>query len=242
MHSGFETNNNRKMTISMLVSVCVVSGIVGLALFLIASLFKNAIIVAFGIFMVSFLNIVAGIGGVVFVSAASAIGFKVFQASQLAKDNQKQLAVDNEAVVKDNRYIAERIRHDLSTVARDNPATKKDILNCIQMLDKVDDSQARVGRLFKKNGSNLPQVEQAIDDAEQVIFKNFHTVINQGIIQARNLSQTITNTLEKNQVIVDKIDELLPLVADYVSEKGSTTSAIDSWVVTLSKALKERGS
>ena len=219
--------------------------IAGIVVFILAKLFRGYIIFHFGIssagFILNTAYLLLAIGTVTMITYTY---YKVQDAKrQKLISRQHQELESSLSLSKD--HLPEATIRTLLTNLKDGKMQqyREGFDQCLSMMTDMDDRQEKLNKLFKLNKVDyLDQITQALDDAEQYMFRNFIAVINHGMVEATDTGEIINKAIAANNEVLHEVDNLLSNLADFISDKARRSpNEIATWVEVIKDSIKKGG-
>ena len=157
------------------------------------------------------------------------------EAERIAADQKKLMENDREKRDRESVLSVSK-RLDESTIRDELADNMKEDWNGfsqgIKMLigqsEKMDDLQARLGELLRKNGADkLDDAEDILDRVEQGMLKNIRKVLNYMEIGSKDraedckkVGESIENCIRENEKLLENTSGFLLSLTDYLNSQG----------------------
>ncbi len=157
------------------------------------------------------------------------------EAERIAADQEKHLEYDRqkreqESVLSVSKRLDEtNIRGELSSnMQQDWNGFEVGIKKLISQSERMDDLQARLGELLRKNGADkLDDAEDILDRVEQGMLKNIRKVLNYMEIGSKDRSEdckkvgdSIEECIRENEELLENTSGFLLSLTDYLNSQG----------------------
>lgn len=177
-----------------------------------------------GIFTVSILLVIVGLPGLI----------KEYK-NDLAERKMSTLTLN----YRSKKSGPEEIREQLVLMQDQRFEIKEKIGICITQIDEIENQVDRFSHLIKINeAESLASAKEAIEETQHTVCSNLRWVINSNIAVSENdtaalgkLSDNINKVIELNKGLIEKDEEFLLTIADYLSQVNGTdqTFQLDAW-------------
>lgn len=138
----------------------------------------------------------------------------------------------------------EEIKEQLIIIQTQRTDISEKIGICILQLDEIENQVERFYHLIKINeAESLESAKEAIEETQNTICSNLRWIINSNIAVSEKdktavskLKENINQVIELNKALIDKDEEFLLSIADYLSQVAGKdqTFQLDAW----SEAIK----
>jgi hypothetical protein len=139
----------------------------------------------------------------------------------------------------------EEIREQLVLMQDQRFEIKEKVGICITQIDEIEDQVDRFGHLIKINEAEaLTSAIEAIEETRDTVCSNLRWIINSNIAVSEKdataldkLGENINKVIELNKALIEKNEEFLLTIADYLSQVDDKdqTFQLDAW----SEAIKK---
>lgn len=133
----------------------------------------------------------------------------------------------------------EEIREQLIFMQNQRLDIREKIGMCISQIDEIESQVDRFNHLIKINeAESLAGAEEAIEETQNTICSNLRWIINSNIAVSEKdtaavskLNDNINKVIELNKALIDKDEEFLLIIADYLSQvkDQDQTFQLDAW-------------
>lgn len=181
-----------------------------------------------GIFAVSILLIIIGLPGLI----------KEYK-SNLAEKKMNTIALS----YRSRKSGPEEIREQLVLMKEQRFEIKDKIGICITQIDEIEDQVERFSHLIKINeAESLTSAKEAIEETQDTVCSNLRWIINSNIAVSEKdtaalgkLGDNINKVIELNKALINKDEEFLLTIADYLSQVDGNdeTFQLDAWRETI---------
>jgi hypothetical protein len=181
-----------------------------------------------GILMVSILLIIIGLPGFI----------KEYK-SNLAEKKMSTITLN----YRSKKSGPEEIREQLVLMQDQRFEINEKIGICITQLDEIESQVDRFSHLIKINeAESLTSAKEAIEETQDTVCSNLRWIINSNIAVSEKdtaalgkLGDNINKVIELNKALIDKDEEFLLTIADYLSQVNDKdqTFQLDAWRETI---------
>lgn len=137
----------------------------------------------------------------------------------------------------------EEIREQLVLMQDQRFEIKEKIGICITQMEEIEDQVERFSHLIKINeAESLTSAIEAIEETRDTVCSNLRWIINSNIAVSEKdtvafdkLGENINKVIQLNKALIDKDEEFLLTIADYLSqvEDEEQTFQLDAWRETI---------